>query len=555
MRTFAEWLVIPLVILPLLVAIGLLLWAQDAHRRDLAPYRQNGAEQARIWLEAAARDPDPGAGLRALTALDPSYDPRGISIEHPAGPARIVVDEPMLGPAPWRFVDAFPGGLRAMALADPAIRLQVEAGRSPAALDAVDEAALTFQRLLERTDLDALREAQLPRQTKAFLVDRWLARDPASAAARAAARFLEVVRIYDRALTALPSPLPIGAWHAAESHLLARGPPARTLVFPVGAALPHPISVETLGPEDAPVRLFWSFPSTALTAKDIVWSERLPAPVAGSYAFQAKHGLAWWQAPRVRRWAGPFLALLLASLLIPVALLLTLRRRRRLDEARIRFLNELAHDLRTPLTSLRLNADLLTGGKAKPERKDHYAARMAVEASRLSSLLANLLDLSRLERGRRDFDRVAVDVCELLEEARLEFVTVFPERAEDLVFEGDAEVAVYADRSALARVLANLLENAGKFTTPGTPIRVHCAPIDDGIQLVVADEGPGIPAQERRRVFERYARGEKAMKDGVPGTGLGLALVQDLVENMGGTVVLRSGPGAVFEIRLGATDA
>ena len=183
-------------------------------------------------------------------------------------------------------------------------------------------------------------------------------------------------------------------------------------------------------------------------------------------------------------------------LLIPVALMVSLRRRRRLDEARVRFLNELAHDLRTPLTSLRLHADLLTGGKAPPEKRERYASRMALEAARLSSLLGNLLDLSRLERGRREYELVDVDLAEQAEAARREFIAVFPERADDIRLDGVAGITVRADRSALARVLANLLENAGKFTSKGTAIRLLWRTTDDGVQLVVEDEGEGIPPEE-----------------------------------------------------------
>jgi signal transduction histidine kinase len=337
-------------------------------------------------------------------------------------------------------------------------------------------------------------------------------------------------------------------------HVLSSGSRALPHVVHVDAPPPRMVTAEH-GAADTPVRLVWALPASELPADDVVWSGRLDAPLAGAFAFQAKDGLSWWQSGRVRRWAGPVVILLAAFLLLPAVLLLAIRRRRRLDEARLRFLNELAHDLRTPLTSLRLHADLLTQGRAKAEKREAYTARMAEEAARLSALLANLLDLSRLDRGRRAFTAEDVPVPALVEQAVGEFRAVHPGRQDDLTLEGP-DVVVRADRSALARAVGNLLDNAGKFTEPGTGIRVRWRADDGGVAIVVADDGPGVPARERRRVFDRYARGRAAKRDGVPGTGMGLALVRELVEGMGGTVaLLEASKGAAFEIRIGGRDA
>jgi two-component system sensor histidine kinase KdpD len=293
----------------------------------------------------------------------------------------------------------------------------------------------------------------------------------------------------------------------------------------------------------------WTFPPDATVPQAVVWSGELEAPLAGRWRWVSKYGDAWWNTPRVRRWAGPVLLFLAAFLVLPIALLVSMRRRRRQEEARVRFLNELAHDLRTPLTSLRLHAELLARGTKDPAKRARYEATVTREAARLSGLLANVLDLSRLERGKRSLETVTLSVASAVGQAVSEFVATHPDRKDDVQLEGPDDTQVVADPSALGRVLANLLDNAGKFTEPGTAIALRWDDAGARTRIVIADEGPGIPVGEEQRVFDRYVRGQSSGQ--VPGTGLGLSLVRELVQEMDGTVVLLpSSKGAVFEIRL-----
>ena len=143
-------------------------------------------------------------------------------------------------------------------------------------------------------------------------------------------------------------------------------------------------------------------------------------------------------------------------------------------------------------------------------------------------------------------------MAEALGQAVGDFALQHPKRADDVTLDVAPGLALLADRTALARCLANLLDNAGKFTLAGTAIRVSAEPAAGAlVRIVVADGGEGIAPADRARVFELYERGRSAAAPAAPGTGLGLALVRELVQGMGGRVTLLETPrGAAFEIVL-----
>jgi len=236
------------------------------------------------------------------------------------------------------------------------------------------------------------------------------------------------------------------------------------------------------------------------------------------------------------------------------ALALAMRRRRQLDEARARFLTEIAHDLRTPLTAVRLHAELLASPTRRADRVEKYLGVLEREAVRASELLGNLLDLSRLDRGQRVYDPETRRISDLVEPCVAEFRQLYPSRAADLVCDGKSDLEVYADTNALQRCITNLLDNAGKYTPESKSIRLAWRRYAGGVEIRIEDKGPGVPVGERKRLFERYARGSRT--DGIAGTGLGLSLVKDLVEGMGGTVhYWDNDGGACFALRLGGVKS
>jgi two-component system OmpR family sensor kinase len=220
-------------------------------------------------------------------------------------------------------------------------------------------------------------------------------------------------------------------------------------------------------------------------------------------------------------------------------------------EERRRFLQRLDHELKNPLTAIRAGLANLANG---PVTSDHQEALASVEAQvvRLSRLTADLRKLAELEA--RPLERVSVDIAELLQEA----VTLAQEQPQAaarrltlILPQAPWPVPdVLGDWDLLYLASYNLLDNALKFTRPGDTVEVRAFEDGSFVAIEVADTGPGISEDEVARVWEELYRGQGAR--GVPGSGLGMALVRAIVERHGGRVSLRSraGQGTVVTMRL-----
>jgi two-component system sensor histidine kinase MprB len=201
-----------------------------------------------------------------------------------------------------------------------------------------------------------------------------------------------------------------------------------------------------------------------------------------------------------------------------------------------RLVTDAGHELRTPLTSLRTNVELLMAAMAPgaprlPENEmADLRADVIAQIEELSTLVGDLVDLTRDDAG--EVLHEPVDMSEVVERS-LERVR---RRRNDIQF--DASVTpwqVYGDAAGLSRAVLNLLDNAAKWSPPGGRVKVRLAQADPGhAELFVADEGPGIPPQERELVFERFYRSESARA--LPGSGLGLAIVKHVVVKHGGAL-------------------
>jgi len=236
------------------------------------------------------------------------------------------------------------------------------------------------------------------------------------------------------------------------------------------------------------------------------------------------------------------------ALLLVLGILATIRgaaRERELARLKSDFVSTVSHELKTPLTSIRMFAEMLQQDVAGQdrEREQHYQGIIVKESERLGLLIANLLDYSQIERGTRRYTRKQENLHEIAREA----VTTFQRFREDEALKIElriddvaADTMALVDREVVVQALLNLLANAAKYGGDD-PIEVEIRLKDhDRGAISVRDHGPGIPAAEQSRIFREFYRTPAAYSSGVEGTGLGLALVKRHVEAQGGQVELES---------------
>ena len=222
------------------------------------------------------------------------------------------------------------------------------------------------------------------------------------------------------------------------------------------------------------------------------------------------------------------------------------------EEYMRRFVADASHELRTPLTALRGNLDLLRRGAIRESAEyDSSLSDMHTTALRMTRLVEDLMTLTRLE-GVTELKLVPTDAAGALGEAAR--TARHAARRHQIQVEEPHAVYVAADPDALQRVLVNLVENAAKYSPPGSAIKLRAldASAEGRVRIEVEDRGPGISAEDQTRIFERFYRGDRARKAG--GTGLGLAICAALVKRQGGSINVRSEPGkgSVFSVDLAA---
>jgi signal transduction histidine kinase len=210
------------------------------------------------------------------------------------------------------------------------------------------------------------------------------------------------------------------------------------------------------------------------------------------------------------------------------------------SEQKVRqFAADASHELRTPLTTIRGYAELYRQGALGPDRLPNAMRRIEQEADRMSSLVAELLELARLDRNS-SLDLTETDLTELVKDAAADAKAVEPDRPVSATT--PPHLVVVADEPRLRQVLANLLGNVREHTAPGTPVAIRLAPAGQGALLEVTDAGRGMSDEEAARAFDRFYRGGHNGQDG-HGSGLGLSIVQAIAGAHGGHAMLRSTPG------------
>lgn len=221
-----------------------------------------------------------------------------------------------------------------------------------------------------------------------------------------------------------------------------------------------------------------------------------------------------------------------------------LRRGARLVKVQNDFLSSVSHELRTPMTSIRMFVEALQDQRlADPEERARCLGSLHQEIVRLDGLVARLIDLTRVESGRQPFTRAQVSLDDVVQDALAAFEALRYPDAAKLEVEVGSDLRVMGDRAALTQVVVNLLSNAWKHGGRDGVIRLQARAHEAReVELIVTDEGPGIPASEQKRVFEKFERGRAAIAGAVPGSGLGLAIVRAYVAAHRGRVELESSP-------------
>jgi len=222
-------------------------------------------------------------------------------------------------------------------------------------------------------------------------------------------------------------------------------------------------------------------------------------------------------------------------------------------EAQRRFTADASHELRSPLSRLRAELEVTL---RRPRQRSEYEETLRScldEVERLSRLTEELLTLARLDAGEaRDLPAQPVPLAPILEEVVTRMTPDAHVRGVEILMDAPAGLTVNVAPATAALVVANVLDNAVKYSPRGGRVRVDAAAEDGDAVVAISDSGPGVTEDEIPRLFERFYRGSAARRTEVPGTGLGLAICRILAEAQGGgvTVSSRPGGGAVFRVRL-----
>jgi signal transduction histidine kinase len=256
----------------------------------------------------------------------------------------------------------------------------------------------------------------------------------------------------------------------------------------------------------------------------------------------------------LRTFYGALLAIVISIMLFGGYLLWRdVRRETRVAALRSQFVSSVSHELRTPLTAIRMFAETLRLGRVGEETRAEYLDTIVNESERLSRLLNNVLDFSKIEQHRKTYAREPVDLPDVVRAAARAMAYPLAQHGFTLRVDVDEFLpSVEGDRDAIEQAILNLLTNAMKYSGEGRDIELRLNRDGSNAVIAVRDHGVGIAAQERKRIFEKFYRVPTPENQRIPGTGLGLTLVDHIVSAHGGSIEVDSAPGrgSTFSIRL-----
>jgi two-component system phosphate regulon sensor histidine kinase PhoR len=214
------------------------------------------------------------------------------------------------------------------------------------------------------------------------------------------------------------------------------------------------------------------------------------------------------------------------------------------------FVASVSHELRAPVASIRLMAEGLEAGKVEGTMVGDFHRLIARESARLSTMVTNVLDHSRIEQGQKVWRKQACDLRALTEESMRVMEPLAQEKG--IILDADlAEIEALVDAGAMQQALVNLLDNAIKFSPPQGHVLVKLGSTENVVTLSVADAGPGVAEAEKAMIFERFYRSGNELRRETQGTGIGLSLVKSIVEAHGGMASVETPPqgGSIFLIK------
>jgi signal transduction histidine kinase len=215
------------------------------------------------------------------------------------------------------------------------------------------------------------------------------------------------------------------------------------------------------------------------------------------------------------------------------------------------FLLAITHELKSPLASIRLAMETLQKRELSPEQIKRISGLCLEDSERLERMVENILLASRIEDPRHRFERNPFDLSQLVRDTVEGLQRRFP--ANTVHTDIESGLSLNGDAWAITALLQNLLDNALKYSPPGSPVELALSATPQGIALVVQDRGPGIPDEEKPRIFRRFYRIGNEETRSSKGTGLGLFIAQEIVRAHGGRIEVtdRPGGGAIFTVLLG----
>ncbi|MBM3271288.1 MAG: HAMP domain-containing histidine kinase [Candidatus Sericytochromatia bacterium] len=279
--------------------------------------------------------------------------------------------------------------------------------------------------------------------------------------------------------------------------------------------------------------------------------------LAASLVPEPVHRWEWWALQEL------WFSIAIAALAIVLTLALSLAVRagagllRDLGQAHAQsnFVSGISHEMRLPLTTVKMYADMLAQGVVtEPEKREAYLRTIGQEADRLSRLIENVLDFSRISNRRRSYRMERLRVADLVTEATAASDGALQGAGLTVAVDVPPDLAVVGDRQAIVQSLVNLLSNAAKYARDGKRVAIAAGRTGGRIRVSVRDFGPGIPERERKRVFRPFYRSGDELTRTATGSGLGLALVKEYMAAHGGRVELhgRPGDGSRFDLILPA---